>query len=137
MQSSRECNAAFRVAEIGRLSDPFSGIGVFEMPAITKLSLTAVIVLAWSSAAFASDPRCARPPFGGSPDRYRAIRESYSQKLDSVTKTLEEICNMKFGGADRTALYKLGFTDEEITRLDTSALTIDVLKGAKSRPASN
>jgi hypothetical protein len=107
------------------------------MSPIAKLSLTAMFSVAWSSMVFAADPRCNRPPFGGSPDRYRAILENYGQKLDSVTKTLEEICNMKFSGTDRTSLYALGFTDEEINRLDTSALTVDVIKGAKSRPNSN
>jgi hypothetical protein len=119
------------------MSNPFSRIGVFEMPTTAKLPLAILIAVAWSSMAFAGDPRCNRPPFGGSPDRYRAILENYGQKLASVTKTLEEICNMKFGGADRTALYTLGFTDEEINRLDTSALTVDVIKGVKSRPNSN
>ena len=107
------------------------------MSTTTKLSLAVLIAVAWNSMAFAGDPRCNRPPFGGSPDRYRAILENYGQKLDSVTKTLEEICNMKFSGADRTALHTLGFTDEEINRMDTSTLTVDVINGVKSRPNSN
>ena len=106
------------------------------MSAFAKLSLVAMVVATLSSAALAGDPRCNRPPYGGSPDRYRAILETFSQKLDSVAKTLGEICNMKFGGADRTALHKLGFTDQDIDTTDTSTLAIDMLNGAKSRPNS-
>lgn len=107
------------------------------MSTFEKVSLAAAVVAALSSTAHAGDPRCNRPPYGGSPDRYRAILEVYKQKLDSVAKTLEEICNMKFGGADRAALYKIGFKDEEIDRMDTSALALDVLKRANVRPDSN
>jgi hypothetical protein len=32
----------------------------------------------------------------------------------SPAKTLPIICNMKHSGADRTALYNLGFTDRDI-----------------------
>src|SRR6185437_12531637 len=80
-----------------------------------KLSF-AVVSIAVTSTAQADDPRCARPPYGGSPDRYRAVLEAYRQDLGKVTKTLEEICRMKFDGADRTALYKLHYKDEEINR---------------------
>ena len=57
------------------------------MSALGKLSLGAVVFASWISAAAASDPRCSRPPYGGSPDRYRAILETYGQRLDSIAKT--------------------------------------------------
>jgi len=62
--------------------------------------------------------------------------EAYGQKLDNPAKTVQAICNMKFGGADRTALYNLRFSDEEINRKDTSELAVDMLKatGGQSKP---
>ena len=98
-----------------------------------KLSFAAALI-AITSAAQAADPRCARPPYGGSPDRYRAVLEAYRQDLGQITKTLEEICRMKFDGADRTALYKLEFKDEEIDRMDTEALALDMLKRKDLHP---
>jgi hypothetical protein len=102
---------------------------------IGKLSLAAALI-AVASAAQAGDPRCARPPYGGSPDRYRAVLEAYRQDLSRVTKTLEEICRMKFDGADRTALYQLQFKDEDIDRMDTEALALDILKRKDLHPNS-
>ena len=98
-----------------------------------KLSFAAALI-AVASLAKAADPRCERPPYGGSPDRYRAVLEAYGQDLGKVTKTLEEICRMKFDGADRTALYKLQFKDEDIDRMDTEALALDMLKRQKLQP---
>jgi len=98
-----------------------------------KLSLAAALV-AVASMAHAADPRCERPPYGGSPDRYRAVLEAYGQDLGKVTKTLEEICRMKFDGADRAPLYKLQYKDEDINRMDTEALALDMLKRKDLRP---
>ena len=98
-----------------------------------KLSLAAALI-AVTSAAQADDPRCARPPYGGSPDRYRAVLEAYGQDLAKVTKTLGEICRMKFDGADRAALYKLQYKDEDIDRMGTEALALDMLKRKDLRP---
>jgi hypothetical protein len=102
---------------------------------IGKLSVAAALI-AVASAAQAGDPRCTRAPYGGSPDRYRAVLEAYGQDLGRVTKVLEEICKMKFDGADRTALYQLQFKDEDINRMDTEALALDVLKRQNLRPSS-
>ena len=98
-----------------------------------RLSFAAALI-AVSSMAQAADPRCNRPPYGGSPDRYRAVLEAYRQNLDQITKTLEEICRMKFDGADRTALYELQFKDEDIDRMDTEALALDMLKRKSLHP---
>ena len=103
------------------------------MSIVGKLSFVATLIAVTSSAQ-ADDPRCARPPYGGSPDRYRAVLEAYGQDLGKVTKTLEEICRMKFDGADRTALYKLHYKDEEINRMDTEALALDMLKRKSLQP---
>jgi hypothetical protein len=100
---------------------------------IGKLSFSAALI-AVASAAQAGDPRCDRPPYGGSPDRYRAVLEAYGKDLSGVTKTLEEICRMKFDGADRTALYRLQFKDEDIDRMDTEALALDMLRRKDLQP---
>ena len=100
-----------------------------------KLSFAAALI-AITSAAQAADPRCDRPPYGGSPDRYRAVLEAYKQDVAQVAKTLEEICRMKFDGADRTALYKLQYKDEDIDRMDTEALALDMLKRKSLQPNS-
>ena len=97
-------------------------------------ALIAVTSIAVTSTAQADDPRCARPPYGGSPDRYRAVLEAYRQDLGKVTKTLEEICRMKFDGADRTPLYKLQYKDADIDRMDTEALALDMLKRKDLQP---
>jgi hypothetical protein len=105
------------------------------MSIATKLSFAAILI-AVTPAAQAADPRCAGPPYGGSPDRYRAVLEAYGQDLGKVAKTLEEICRMKFDGADRAALYKLRYKDEDIDRMDTEALALDMLKRKKLQPNS-
>jgi hypothetical protein len=94
---------------------------------IGKLSFAAALI-AVTSAAQADDPRCARPPYGGSPDRYRAVLEAYGQDLGRATKALEGICRMKFDGADRSPLYKLQFNDEDINQMGTEALALEMLK---------
>ncbi|HEY4165772.1 MAG TPA: hypothetical protein VGM96_03320 [Reyranella sp.] len=107
--------------------------GESEMSIRGKLSFAAALI-AVTSAAQAADPRCDRPPYGGSPDRYRAVLEAYKQDLAQVAKTLEEICRMKFDGADRASLYKLQYKDEDINRMDTEALALDMLKRKNLHP---
>jgi hypothetical protein len=47
------------------------------------------------------------------------------------TELISQVCKMKFDGADRTALYKLGFTDEQIDATDTETLVVNTLKALK------
>jgi hypothetical protein len=98
-----------------------------------KLSF-AVALIAITSAAQAADPRCNQPPYGGSPDRYRAVLEAYGPNISKISPTLEEICRMKFDGADRAPLYKFKFKDEDIDRMDTEALALDMLKSNGLKP---
>jgi hypothetical protein len=105
------------------------------MLALERLTLAAAIVVAVSSTAYADDPRCSKPPYGGSPDRYRALIEAYGLKVDDLTNRLVDICNMKFGGADRAGLLKLGLTNDAIDSLDTSALAVKMLEAAKISPS--
>jgi hypothetical protein len=100
------------------------------------MTLAAAIVVAVSSTAHAGDPRCNRPPYGGSPDRYRALTQAYSQTVDDLSTKLEGICNMKFGGADRTELLNLGLTNDAIDKADTSVLAVKLFQAAKTSPAS-
>jgi hypothetical protein len=98
-----------------------------------KLSVAAALI-AVTSAAQAADPRCNQPPYGGSPDRYRAVLEAYGPNLSKISPTLEEICRMKFDGASRAALYKFQFKDEDIDRMDTEALALEMLKKTQANP---
>lgn len=98
-----------------------------------KVSLAATMIVC-GSAADAADPRCEHPPYGGSPDRYRAVLETYKQDLGTISKMLEEICRMKFDGADRSVLYKLQFKDADIDRMDTDALALDMFRRKDLKP---
>jgi hypothetical protein len=106
------------------------------MKRLVDLTIAAAFAMTVSSAAHANDARCSKPPYGGSPDRYRAILEAYHHKPESVAKALEDVCNMKFSGADRAPLHKLGFTDAEINSADTATLAIDTMNGVKGRPVA-
>jgi hypothetical protein len=96
----------------------------------------ALLLVTLITPSYADDMRCNHPPYGGSPDRYRAILETYGHRMESVTRTLAGICNMKFGDADRSELHKLGFNDEEINSSDTSTLAVDMLNGFRGQPAA-
>jgi len=95
------------------------------------VAMSASLLMSVSTAAQANDARCNNPPYGGSPDRYRAILETYGQKMETVSRMLAGICNMKFSGADRTELHKLGFTDDEINSSDTATLAVDMMNGVR------
>jgi hypothetical protein len=64
-------------------------------------------------AARADDDRCRVPPYGMTEPEFKAFVEGFGH-IVSPAKTLPIICNMKYSGADRTALYNLGFTDRDI-----------------------
>ncbi len=104
------------------------------MPTAAKLPLAMLIAVAWSSTALADDPRCSRPPYGGSPDRYRAMQERYGRQLETITPTIQEVCNIKFSGADRAPLLKLGFSNADIDGGDTETLVVELLNKTKSPP---
>ena len=109
------------------------GCSPFDFARLLMGSFILVVVVALNVPAHADDPRCNRPPYGGSPDRYRAALEAFGQKVEEAAKTLQAICNMKFGGADRTPLYNLGLQNAEIDREDTSLLAMKMLKAAKDK----
>jgi len=106
------------------------------MLALEKLTIATAIVVAVGSTAYAGDPRCSRPPYGGSADRYRALNEAYSQTVDDLGGKLEQICNMKFGGGDRAELLKLGLTNDAIDKADTSVLAVKIFQAGNISPTS-
>ena len=61
----------------------------------------------------ADDLRCKVPPYGMTDEDFKAFSDSFGA-LVVLTKTLPPLCNAKYGHADRTGLYNLGFTDQDI-----------------------
>jgi hypothetical protein len=86
--------------------------------------------MAFSTAAYAGDPRCNAPPYGGTVPEYKAIVANFGQ-IVVPTRVLSSVCNAKFSGTPRTALYNLGFTDAEIDAKDTEDLAVDMLNATK------
>jgi hypothetical protein len=75
----------------------------------------------------AADARCNAPPYGGSVAAYKAFVESFNQYV------VPDICNAKYSsGEPRRALYNLGFTNEEINKMDTVDLAAKALVGLKN-----
>jgi hypothetical protein len=89
------------------------------------------LVSVLSSAARGDDPRCNAPPYGGTVGKFQAFVKTFGA-LVVPTKILPAICNAKFGGADRTGLYNLGFTDEQIDKKDTEDLAVDMIIALKN-----
>src|SRR6266446_2190308 len=100
---------------------------------IQRFSLGMTCVAAFAGAAQAADPRCAAPPYGGSPDKYRAFVNTYAKALDDPGKVLAEVCEMKFGGADRAPLHKLGISDAQIDAKATSDLAAAAVDAGKKQ----
>ena len=79
-----------------------------------------------------SDVRCDVPPYGDSVGAYKAFVKDIVPILDNPVKMLSAVCNMKFRHTDRTVMYNLGITDEEIDSKGTVDLAIEVLMGLKN-----
>lgn len=88
-----------------------------------------VLMVTISSPAIAG--QCDSPPYGDTQARYTAFVETYSRLLDNPSRVLASICRQKFDGVDRTALYRLGFTDEAINSKATSVLAIEVMNAIR------
>jgi hypothetical protein len=102
-------------------------------PTMRSLRVFAGIVVfaALSSQARADDPRCNAPPYGGTVAKFQAFVQNFGA-LVVPTKILPAICNAKFGGADRTGLYNLGFTDQDIDSKDTEDLGVQMIIALKN-----
>jgi len=98
------------------------------------LAVTTVAVVL-CTAAYADDPRCSAPPYGATVQEFQRFVKYIGGGyiLDNPTKMLSAICNIKFGGADRTVVYNLGFTDDDIETKSTTALAGDVLLAIKGQ----
>ncbi|MDB6043087.1 MAG: hypothetical protein JWM63_1638 [Gammaproteobacteria bacterium] len=93
--------------------------------------------LAWD-AAQAHDERCEAPPYGASMDAYKVfiaeaaqsgdVESPVAQKLArEAVEQLAKICKMKYDAADRTELYRAGFTPEDIDHSSIVMLTSEYL----------
>jgi len=90
-----------------------------------------VLLVAFASPAAAG--QCDAPPYGDTQANYSAFTETYARLLDNPSRVMAAICRQKFEGADRTALYRLGFTDAVINSKSISALAIDVLDAVRKQ----
>jgi hypothetical protein len=105
-----------------------------------KVKVGLIIVLqslAWA-AAQARDERCEAPPYGASMDAYKVFIAEARQSGDAESPVaqqlsreavdlLAKICKMKYDSADRTELYRAGFTPEDIDHSSTVMLTGEYL----------
>jgi len=98
------------------------------------LTLAAMLLAAAHPAAEAGDARCAAPPFGGSVASYKAFAAYFGkvvvagQPVDP-DRILAQMCNVKYGGADRMPLHKLGITDLQIANEDPEELAVHLISG--------
>jgi hypothetical protein len=99
-------------------------VGFVKRCAVFLLTATTSIVIA--SACYANDPRCAKPPYGGTVQEFQAIVK-YFGGLVPPAKFLSGICNIRYGGNDRAVLYNLGFTDQEIDNKPLADLWVDTI----------
>lgn len=101
---------------------------------------TAILGGVWVCATYptlaAHDPRCEAPPYGASQQAYDVIMREPGP-LQGSGELLASICAMKYGGADRSPLYRLGFTDEDIRKTSPAILLIEEAGAIRSlaRPA--
>jgi hypothetical protein len=77
-------------------------------------------------AACADDARCAVPPYGAPVQSFQAFAKNFGH-LVTPSKFLPSICQIKYGGADRTSMYNLGFTDRDIDGKPLEDLWVEVL----------
>jgi hypothetical protein len=97
---------------------------------LSAVGATMLIVFCFSQAC-ADDPRCKVPPFGMSESDFRSFVETFGGVI-VPTKTLPALCNAKFGGADRTGLYNLGFTDQDINSKNMGDLALQFIVSLKN-----
>ena len=88
------------------------------------------ILLLSRQEAVAEDARCEVPPYGMSDQEFKQFVDLFGH-IVTPARTLPIICNMKFGGGDRTALYNLGFTDQDIDSKRVGVLTSEMILALK------
>ena len=67
----------------------------------SSILLASVLMVAFASAGHASDPRCSAPPYGGTVQDFQLFVKYFGQYV-TPAKFLSGICDVKYGGADRT-----------------------------------
>lgn len=73
---------------------------------------------------------CASPPYGGTLAGYEAFAKDLGYLVPPV-KIYSAVCRAKFQNGDRTALYNLGFADQQIDSESADDLVIHVLMAMK------
>jgi hypothetical protein len=105
-----------------------------------KIKATLIILLqglAWGAAQGHAE-QCAAPPYGASMEAYNVFiadarhpgeTESASRQglSGQAVEMLAKICRMKYEAADRTELYRAGFTPADIEHSSTVMLTSEYL----------
>lgn len=94
---------------------------------VMKLAATLIIslqILGWG-AAQAHEEQCAAPPYGAPMEAYNGFIAEGSHS--GPTGILAKICRMKYDAADRTELYRAGFTPEDIEHSSTVMLASEYL----------
>jgi hypothetical protein len=89
------------------------------------------VFVALSSQARASDPRCNAPPYGMEVAEFKSFADSFGH-LIVITQTLPALCNVKYSGTDRTGLYNLGFTDQDINSKSMGDLAVQLIIALKN-----
>jgi hypothetical protein len=97
-----------------------------------KASLMMVLAsLAWGDAQ-AHDARCDAAPYSVPSANYPALVRLITNLFGTPkTEIIANICDIKYNGSDRTPLYKLGITDEQIKETDTGTLVVKMLEALK------
>ena len=99
---------------------------------VMKLAATFAIflqILAWGVVQ-AREEQCAAPPYGAPLETYNGFiaEHPHSGPADSAAAgILARICRMKYDAADRTELYRAGFTPEDIEHSSTVMLASEYL----------
>jgi hypothetical protein len=91
-----------------------------------KFVLILVTSVFYTPFGYANDMRCSAPPYGDTVAAFQAFVKYFGQYVPPA-KFLSGICDVKYGGADRTPLYNLGFTDKDIETKSTADLGVDML----------
>jgi hypothetical protein len=96
-----------------------------------RLAATLVICLPILACgvAQAREEQCAAPPYGASLEAYNLfLADGHDAgRAESPTDILARICRMKYDAADRTELYRAGFTPADIEHSSTVMLTSEYL----------
>jgi hypothetical protein len=110
--------------------------GMIQVMKAGRTLIILLVSLAWGFAR-ARDERCEAPPYGASMDAYNVLiaedqsgageSASASKRPGEAVELLAKICRMKYEGADRTQLYRAGFTPEDIEHSSTVMLTSEYL----------